>query len=305
MGRRCALWVAVGLVLTMLGVAPAMAGLRLRPPVPGSVTREFAVGSTNWEAGHRGVDLGGRPGEAVVAAADGRVSFAGPIAGRPVVSVSHGVLRTTYEPVVPAVAAGTAVAAGDVIGYLHAGHEGCPVTACLHWGLTDGTTYQNPLDFVGAVDVRLLPLGATPAPAPPRSIVSDREFVWPAQGRPGSPFGLRVHPILGYVRMHWGTDIGASCGSPLLAVADGVVVERAFSGGHGNHLVLDVGTRAGAATRVGYSHAERYVVSVGQRVTKGQVVGYVGTTGLSTGCHLHLEMWRDGTHVDPMVWVHP
>ncbi|WP_235537103.1 M23 family metallopeptidase [Nocardioides sp. Soil805] len=111
-----------------------------------------------WGAGHRGVDLAGRIGQPVRAALPGTVAFAGRIAGRPVVSVSHGDTRTTYEPVVASVEVGTAVAAGDVVGVLELPGSHCFPRACLHWGWRRGETYLDPLDLVGGGPVRLLPL---------------------------------------------------------------------------------------------------------------------------------------------------
>lgn len=125
------------------------------PPV---VTRGFDPPPDRFAAGHRGVDLGGAPGAAVLAAGDGVVVFAGMVAGRPVVSVEHSNgLRTTYEPVEPAVRAGQSVTRGMVIGRLQAGHAGCPVQACLHWGLRRGEVYLDPLLLLRPPQVRLLP----------------------------------------------------------------------------------------------------------------------------------------------------
>ncbi|AWH93863.1 hypothetical protein A6035_08880 [Dietzia lutea] len=115
-----------------VGPRPAMVG-----PVPGplSVVTAFDPPARRWLPGHRGVDLAAAPHSPVLSPADGTVSFAGAVAGRPVVSIDHGSgLRTTYEPVAADVRAGDAVAAGARIGRLLAGHPGCPVVACLHWG---------------------------------------------------------------------------------------------------------------------------------------------------------------------------
>src|SRR3954470_17912769 len=110
------------------------------------VTRGFQPPPTPYAAGHRGVDLAGVVGEPVLAPRAGVVAFAGLVAGRPVVSIQHpDGLRTTYEPVQPGVAAGQAVVRGSPLGVLVAGHVGCPVEACLHWGLRRGTTYLDPL----------------------------------------------------------------------------------------------------------------------------------------------------------------
>lgn len=114
-----------------------------------------------YGAGHRGVDLAGSPGQTVRAAAAGRVTFAGSIAGRGVVVVSHGATRTTYEPVHASVKVGTVVAAGDRIGTLQDAGSHCWPDICLHWGLIEGDVYLDPLTLVGAGPVRLLPLFGT------------------------------------------------------------------------------------------------------------------------------------------------
>jgi murein DD-endopeptidase MepM/ murein hydrolase activator NlpD len=133
-----------------------------RYPLAGApdVVRPFAPPPQPWLPGHRGVDLGSRPGTPVTAAGAGTVSFAGVIAGRGVMTVTHaGGLRTTYEPVTSTVDAGTDVSAGDPIGVLAAGHAGCPRPACLHWGLRRGHEYLDPLALVMVPRVRLKPLG--------------------------------------------------------------------------------------------------------------------------------------------------
>ncbi len=124
------------------------------------VTRRFDPPPEPWLAGHRGVDLAAAPGATVRAAGAGTVTFAGVVAGRPVVSVDHaGGLRTTYEPVDPVVVVGQRVDAGAPLGALLAGHAGCPAPACLHWGLRSGERYLDPLSLFGLGRVRLLPLG--------------------------------------------------------------------------------------------------------------------------------------------------
>jgi murein DD-endopeptidase MepM/ murein hydrolase activator NlpD len=120
---------------------------------------------------------------------------------------------------------------------------------------------------------------------------------------PGAPitsgFGSRVHPIYGDVRMHTGIDFGASYGTPIRAAADGVVVSAGPLGGYGNATVIDHGN--GLATL--YGHQSSIAVSPGQRVSRGQVIGYVGCTGLCTGPHLHFEVRVRGTPVDPMPYL--
>jgi len=132
------------------------------------VTRPFQPPATAWGAGHRGVDLAGQVGEPVVSAGPGRVTYAGLLAGRGVVTVTHdGGLRTTYEPVTAEVVVGQQVTTGTVIGFLSdEGHASCrPGTACLHWGLLRGDTYLDPLALITQGRLRLLPLDGTVRPA--------------------------------------------------------------------------------------------------------------------------------------------
>ena len=124
--------------------------------------------------------------------------------------------------------------------------------------------------------------------------------MYPVPARITSKYGMRLHPVLGYWKLHDGTDFGASCGTPIKAAYGGVVSERYYNGGYGNRLMIDHGSVNGSYVTTGYNHATRYVVSVGQRVSKGQVIGYVGSTGYSTGCHLHLMVWENGNLVNPM-----
>jgi murein DD-endopeptidase MepM/ murein hydrolase activator NlpD len=127
-------------------------------PAP-EVLVPFRAPAHAYGAGHRGADLAGEPAQPVLAARGGTVVFAGPVAGRPLVSVQHDDgLRTTYEPVRPVVAAGDVVAAGAVLGLLEPGHRGCPRT-CLHWGVRrDRTAYLDPLVLLRPARVRLLPV---------------------------------------------------------------------------------------------------------------------------------------------------
>ena len=118
----------------------------------------------------------------------------------------------------------------------------------------------------------------------------------PVNGRMTSSYGMRRHPILGYVRMHSGIDFGAAYGSPIYAVSDGTVAFAGRHGGHGNYVRLEHGGGIGT----GYGHMSRIAVSPGMRVRTGQVIGYVGSSGLSTGPHLHYEAYRGGATVNPL-----
>ncbi|MCW2810836.1 MAG: peptidase family protein, partial [Friedmanniella sp.] len=91
-------------------------------------------------------------------------------------------------------------------------------------------------------------------------------------------------------------------GTAIRAPYAGRVAERYYNAGYGNRLMIDHGMVDGTYVTTGYNHAIRYTVNVGQHVSKGQVIGYVGTTGFSTGCHLHLMVWLNGSVVNPMTW---
>lgn len=118
----------------------------------------------------------------------------------------------------------------------------------------------------------------------------------PTPGYPmGSAFGPRHHPILAITRLHAGVDIGAPTGTPIHAPADGMVVFAGERGGYGNTVVIDHGHSLGTL----YGHQSRLNVSTGDLVVRGQVIGYVGSTGLSTGPHLHFETRIKGLPVDP------
>ena len=134
----------------------------------------------------------------------------------------------------------------------------------------------------------------------PSSAATSSSFMYPVAARITSQYGMRLHPVLGYWKLHDGTDFGAACGSPIRAAYGGVVSERYYNAGYGNRLMIDHGKVDGDYVTTGYNHASRYIVGVGQRVSRGQVIGYVGNTGYSTGCHLHLMVWENGSVVNPM-----
>jgi len=118
----------------------------------------------------------------------------------------------------------------------------------------------------------------------------------PVNGRITSYFGNRMHPILRFTRFHAGVDFGASWGSPIVATADGQVVRAGWSGGYGRQVRIAHG--GGLVTS--YSHMSSILAQPGSFVHAGQVIGYVGSSGLSTGPHLHYEVLRDGTPINPL-----
>ena len=327
--RRLTLLLAGVALGTLLGGVPApVATAQPRPPSPAGwplagrpvVIRSFDAPDHDYGPGHRGVDLAARAGEPVLAAAAGTVAFAGSVGGRGVVSIDHDDMRTTYEPVSPQVTTGQRVGLGQPIGRVSGG--GHCSGRCLHWGLRQGVSYLDPLLLLGRAGGPLRLLAADR-----REVAAERAraraeasagidavaaaalgpggghgFVRPVQGGLTSAFGMRFHPVLRRWKLHDGTDFGAACGTPIRAPYAGVVTRAYFNSGYGQRLILDHGTVDGVRVRTALNHATHYVVRPGQSVTRGQVVGFVGSTGYATGCHLHLMVWLDGRLVDPMTW---
>ncbi|MBO5930558.1 MAG: peptidoglycan DD-metalloendopeptidase family protein, partial [Clostridia bacterium] len=127
------------------------------------------------------------------------------------------------------------------------------------------------------------------------------KFCWPAPSytRISSPYGYRIHPIFKTKKFHSGVDLAAPGGTNILAAADGTVKMSGWNGGYGNCVIIDHG--GGISTL--YGHASKNLVTKGQKVTKGQVIAKVGTTGNSTGNHLHFEVLVNGKTTDPMAYI--
>jgi len=125
---------------------------------------------------------------------------------------------------------------------------------------------------------------------------------YPASGPITSGFGWRMHPIFHIRRLHTGTDFGVGCGTPVHAAADGTVIMAGWAGGYGNRVVVDHGVIKGVDLATTYNHLAS-IVRRGGHVGRGQVIAYSGTTGSSTGCHLHFEVLVNGSYVNPMGWL--
>jgi murein DD-endopeptidase MepM/ murein hydrolase activator NlpD len=133
------------------------------------------------------------------------------------------------------------------------------------------------------------------------AVQSTEGYTWPTAGGIGSYFGYRTHPILGYSRLHGGIDIGGRMGQPIWAVKEGVVIMARVNGGYGNTIIIDHGN--GYASL--YGHQSSFEVKEGDYVETGQHVGNVGSTGLSTGSHLHFELRKNGSVTDPLPFLPP
>ncbi|MGH3470921.1 MAG: peptidoglycan DD-metalloendopeptidase family protein, partial [Nocardioidaceae bacterium] len=118
-----------------------------------------------------------------------------------------------------------------------------------------------------------------------------------------SPFGMRFNPIIHVWELHDGTDFGVNCGTPVYAAAPGNVTQEYYSSVYGNRIFVSHGIVRGVALWTSYNHLSKFVAHVGEHVRRGQLVAYSGTTGWSTGCHLHFGVYVNGTAVNPMNWL--
>lgn len=140
-------------------------------------------------------------------------------------------------------------------------------------------------------------------PAVARQLSSVAEFAWPLKGamKVTSPYGERMHPIIGEEAFHRGVDLRAAYGSPVYAPADGVVLYTGRKTTYGNMIILLHG--GGVATV--YGHLWKFAVHAYERVARGRLLGYSGNTGFSTGPHLHFEVRQNGEPTNPLEWLPP
>ena len=125
--------------------------------------------------------------------------------------------------------------------------------------------------------------------------------IWPVLGWLSSGYGHRPDPFTGMRNFHPGLDISADHGDPVFATAEGLVTSAAFNGNYGNLVVLE----HGYAIQTKYGHLSRFTVAAGDQVSRGDVIGYVGSTGRSTSSHLHYEVWVNGRLTNPMRLLGP
>ncbi|MCL2785115.1 MAG: peptidoglycan DD-metalloendopeptidase family protein [Propionibacteriaceae bacterium] len=133
--------------------------------------------------------------------------------------------------------------------------------------------------------------------------VSSAGLIWPVRGPITSSYGYRVHPISGLWLFHDGVDLGVSCGTPIKAIASGRVTDEYYSSGYGYRIFVDHGYVNGRHIVSSSNHMQGYAVKNGATVAQGQTIGYIGTTGYSTGCHIHFMLWVDGKLVNPVNYL--
>lgn len=284
----------LALFLGVFASPAAVAGERWDWPLDShEVGREFDLPDSRYGAGNRGVDLRGSVGDAVRAVAAGQVSFVGRINHVGIVVIDHGHERSTYQPVAASVRVGDAVTAGQRIGTLLGLGSHC-AGPCLHLGRKVGDDYLDPLELMTTSGRFQLINPDGPPPPPPAGVGGALRR--PVGGPITSPFGFRVHPITGVRKLHDGTDFGVPCETPVHAAASGTVVLVGHGGAYGQRVVL----RHGGGLSTSYNHLSRRSASAGDKVGAGEVIGRSGSSGLSTGCHLHFTVEEGGDAVNPM-----
>ena len=162
-----------------------------------------------------------------------------------------------------------------------------------------------------AEEARLLAAAAAAAAASAEGAVdlgsrpSNGFLNYPVNSYVTSQYGMRFHPVYHRWSLHDGTDFGAPCGTPIRAAAGGTVLATYHNAGYGNRIIMDNGFHSGRGVGLGtsYNHLSSDSVSVGEKVKRGDIIGYVGNTGYSTGCHLHFMVFENGTAVNPMGWL--
>lgn len=162
----------------------------------------------------------------------------------------------------------------------------------VDWGSGKAMLVYAALDRVGASDVQLLRVEGTWVDAGEVGGKTAR----PVDGRLTSRFGTRRHPLLGFTRMHQGVDFAAAHGAPVVAASSGQVVGAGWAGGYGRQVRI----AHGGGLSSSYSHLSRFAVAAGRSVRAGEVIGYAGSSGLSTGPHVHYEVRRNGRAIDPL-----
>jgi murein DD-endopeptidase MepM/ murein hydrolase activator NlpD len=175
------------------------------------------------------------------------------------------------------------------------------LAAALEAKKVDQARYQIMRVQSGRLGSRIIALAAA-LDAGKRPPKGSGAFVLPSTGAETSPFGPRLHPILNYVKIHTGLDLGVGDGFAY-AADDGVVIITELNVAYGNMTVIYHGKRAGVGMATLYAHQAAIGVKPGDRVRKGQPIGVIGSTGYSTGPHLHFEVFLDGRQVDPELFL--
>lgn len=166
----------------------------------------------------------------------------------------------------------------------------------------EAASIRGQIDAIAAEQrARAAAAGQAP-PAPSGSVGTGALFGNPTSINPiyvTSEYGMRLHPILGYYRLHAGIDLRTYCGTPIYSGRDGTVQWAKWRNGFGNQVMVDYGFVDGNSLMASYNHMTSFVVGAGQTVSRGQLLGYSGNTGTSAACHLHFEVYVNGATVNP------
>jgi murein DD-endopeptidase MepM/ murein hydrolase activator NlpD len=141
--------------------------------------------------------------------------------------------------------------------------------------------------------------GSKPSASVSTGSQSSNGYIKPVSGRVSSPYGYRIHPVLGYKKFHTGIDFAASSGTSVRSVKSGTVIVAQYNSSYGNYIIVDHGNGVSSL----YAHLRGFNVSYGSRVSQGDTIGFVGSTGMSTGPHLHFEIRINGSHVNPAPYL--
>lgn len=292
----------LGLVVVLVstfsaGTATAGDGSWAWPANVDGPTRAFDAPDSAYAAGHRGVDLPTPVGAPVTAVASGVVSYVGTVAGTPVITIDHGAERSTFQPVSAAIKVGQRVDVGDVIGRLALGPFHC-AAPCLHLGRIrqSDDAYLDPFDRLPTASrIRLVdPDG--PPPVPPAGSTGSELLRRPVGGPVTSRFGARIHPLSGEPSQHDGVDFGAPCGAVVHAAGPGTVAAVRRTSAYGLRVVV----RHADGYESSYSHLQSTSLDIGDEVNVADEVGKAGSSGLSTGCHVHFGVRHEGVTIDPL-----
>ena len=204
-------------------------------------------------------------------------------------------------------AAGTPaeVAAQDAVGAVEAARQslaGQSAGALLGDAVSAGggsAAFSSASGLFMFPSITLAPLTAQAIAAPIVGTLSPTGFIHPVPGGEASPFGPRIHPVLGRAMFHTGIDLMAACGTPIRAVADGKVIYARVSNSWGLRTILE----HPSGVKTAYGHQSKFLVKEGDVVKQGQIIGLVGTTGWSTGCHLHFDVIINERYVDPAPYL--
>jgi len=198
-------------------------------------------------------------------------------------------LQSVADAAAAALAADSAVQAQQDLAKLTASKAGQATLAAAK------AAWDKAQQNAGSLDYTTSDRSGTPVPVP------DGAFIWPVKGyRITSGFGWRTDPVYGGAEFHSGIDLAVPCGTPIHASGDGVVSFAGWYGGFGNYVEINHGT-----LRTGYGHQQKLLVVKGQEVKQGDIIGYVGSTGKSTGCHVHFQALNPkGQYFDPSTLIH-